>query len=440
MLKALMERRAALKAALEALHKSAIDEKGEARSMTEAENTQFDTLTADIRALDERINEVREMEAREVAAAAHHVEVDTAATETRGPARVVSEPATYRKGDPASPSFFIDLAKQSRDADARDRLVRNAAEQRALSTTANAGGQFAPPLWQINEFVALAAAGRVTADLVRHQDLPAGVSSINLPTVATGTSTAAQASQNTNVSMTDLTTGSVSSGINTIAGQQQISMQLLEQSGINFDEVVLADLARAYAIALDQQVISAIAGVSGANAITYTNASPAVVGAGQFYSQLLQASNAVSTNRLAPPSCFVMHPRRWAWVLNALDTTNRPLVVPNGPAFNQLGATDGGAATAAKGAAGTILGLPVYVDPNIPTNLGAGTNQDEVFALLADDLWLYETPLTAASFDATYANQMTVLFRVHAYNAFIPNRYPKSISVVSGTGLVAPAF
>jgi hypothetical protein len=58
----------------------------------------------------------------------------------------------------------------------------------------------------------------------------------------------------------------------------------------------------------------------------------------------------------------------------------------------------------------------------------------------ADDLWLYETPLTAASFDATYANQMTVLYRVHAFNAFLPNRFPKSISIVSGTGLVPPTF
>jgi HK97 family phage major capsid protein len=435
-----MERRAALKAALEALHKAAVDDQGEARSFTDAENTEFDTKVSEIRALDERISELQEAEKREAAAAAHRVEIGTADREERvAPATVVSEPVTYRKGD-NSTSFFADLARQNTDSEARDRLVRNTMEQRALSTTANAGGQFAPPLWLIDEFVALAKAGRVTADLVQHEALPSGVSSINLPTVATGTSVAAQGSQNTAVSMTDLTTGSVSASINTIAGQQQVSLQLLSQSGISFDRVVLEDLARAYAIALDSQVITSIAGVSGANAQTYTNASPAVVGAGQFYSQVLQAANSVATNRLAPANVVVMHPRRWSWVLNALDTQNRPLVVPNGPSFNQLAQTDGGSAVTAIGAAGTLLGMPVYVDPNIPTNLGAGTNQDEVFVMKADDLWLYETPLTAASFDATYANQLTVLYRVHAFNAFLPNRFPKAISIISGTGLVAPTF
>lgn len=390
-------------------------------------------LDGEIRALDTRIAEVKATEDAEKRAAA--------ATPT---VEVKSEPnPVYRKDNPGV-SFFRDLFHSSRgDVDARQRLVDS--QVRALSTGAGAGGQFAPPLWLVEDFVAYARPGRVTADLMQKDALPEGVSSINLPTVATGTATAVQATQNSAVQSTDLTTSSVSSGITTIAGQQTVAMQLLAQSGIPFDRVILADLARAYAAEVDVQVIngSGLAGqltgilnTASINAQTYTDAAPAVVGAGKFYSQVVQAINLVNTNRFLPPTAIVMHPRRWAWVLNALDTANRPLVVPNGPAFNQLAT----GSEAAQGAAGTLLGVPVYVDPNIPTNLGAGTNQDPVIVMRADDLWLYESALQTASFDATYANQASILFRVLGYSAFIPNRYPKSIAVINGTGTITPTF
>jgi len=125
-----------------------------------------------------------------------------------------------------------------------------------LTTVAGAGGQFAPPLWLTQDFVALARAGRVTADLMNKDVLPSGVSSINLPTVTGGAATAVQATQNTNVQDTAMVTSSVASGITTISGQQIVAMQLIAQSGIPFDKVVLLDLARDYATKLDVQVIS----------------------------------------------------------------------------------------------------------------------------------------------------------------------------------------
>ena len=441
MIAKLKERRAAVKASLEALSAKA---ETETRGFNEAENAEFDAGLAEIRQIDARIAELQEAEVREAAAAAHHVALGAAEERVS----VVNEPNPVYRKDGAQ-SFFGDLfrAKVQGDTTARSRLVA-AQETRAgdLTTVAGAGGQFAPPLWLIEDFVALARPGRVTADLTNKQELPGGVSSVNLPTVATGTSVGVQATQNSAVSQTDLTSSSVSSSITTIAGQQVIALQLLQQSGIPFDQVILGDLARAYAVALDGQVLNGsgssgeltgILNTSGVNAQTYTQATPTVTGAGQFYSQVVQAINLVNTNRYLPPTAIVMHPRRWAWVLNALDTANRPLVVPNGPAFNQLAT---GSDVVAQGVSGTLLGLPVYVDPNIPTDLGAGTNEDRVLVLRADDLWLYETALSTASFDATYANQASVLYRALAYSAFIPNRYPKSISVIAGTGLVTPTF
>jgi HK97 family phage major capsid protein len=251
--------------------------------------------------------------------------------------------------------------------------------------------------------------------------------------------------QNTALSQTDLTTNSVSSSITTVGGKQVVSMQLLQQSGLNFDEVILGDLAADYAKQLDTQWLSGtgangqLRGVTGAAGatVTYTDASPAVAGAGKFYAQVAKAIQTVETTRYAPPDTILMHPRRWAWLTASFDGNNRPLIVPSSNGYNAIG-TPG--AVKEQGLVGEVLGLPVYTDPNIATNLGAGTNQDTVYVLKASDLWLWETAVQAEAFTATYADSMGVLFRLFAYSASIPDRYAASICLISGTGLVTPAF
>jgi HK97 family phage major capsid protein len=298
----------------------------------------------------------------------------------------------------------------------------------------------------VDEFVALARAGRVTADRLTKDALPSGVSSINIPKVSGGTTTAVQTTQNTAVSSTDPTTSSLSSGITTIAGKNVVSQQLLDQSPIALDRMILGDLAADYARTLDKQVLSGsgsggnllgLLNVSGVNNVTYTQATPSVTGAGGFYAQINKAISAVATTRFLPPSCIVMTPGRWSWVAASFDSSGRPLVAPSGNAFNQI--ADAGT-VAAQGAVGQMAGLPVYVDPNLPTNLGAGTNQDPVLVMRAEDVYLWESDVTMASFDAPYSDSMGVLFRVHGYSALIPNRYPASIAVINGSGLVTPAY
>jgi HK97 family phage major capsid protein len=396
-----------------------------------------DEITGTIKTIDERTTALHDEETRQAAAAearkVTHVEV-------------VNEPnPVYRKD--ANVSFFMDVARSKNgDFEARDRLVKSQ-ETRALTTVAGAGGQFAPPEWLIADYIALARPARVTADLANKMTLPSGVSSINLPKVATGATVGVTTTQNTQISNTDITTASVSSSVTTISGQQIIALQLLEQSGIPFDQVILKDLALAYAGQLDTQVISG-SGAAGqlrgltsvATTTAFTSGSPApfsATAANSFYSKINGAKVAVSTGRFLPADSIVMSPARWGWLENGGDGNGRPLVVPNGQSFNQIAVAG---AESAQGFAGTMLGLPVYLDPNLPANLGAGTNQDEVFVLRRDDLWLWESALQSASFDATYANQNSILFRVLGYAAFIPDRYSASVQVIAGTGLVQPTF
>lgn len=446
-LEIMRERRAAKKQELDELLAGPTSEK---RDLNSDESEKFDSLVEEIRKCDERIGELEEQEKREAAAAAARVE--TGHTGEQRSAAQVTDPVMYQRGD-ASKSFFRDLyLSRKGDRDAHERLTRHQAqvvEKRALSTTAGAGGEFAPPLWLIDEYVKFARAGRKFADSLDPMPLPSGVSSVNIPKVTGGTSTAVQASQNTSVSDTDLTTGSVSSGITTVAGKQVVALQLIEQSGIPFDQVVAGDLAADHARSVDTQALlgsgssGQLEGVytyfaaSGTVNTTYTQATPAVGGAGGFYAKLFAAASAIEGARFLPPDTVWMHPRRWNWILSSSDSQNRPLVTPNGTPVNVVGEKTG---NSAEGVVGQIGGLQVITDANMKTNTGAGTNQDPVMVGVKSDLKFWESAIHADTFDAPYADSMGILFRIYSYTALIPSRYTTSVSVIDGTGLIAPTF
>jgi len=418
----------------------------------------FDAGMVELKATDERIEELEEQEAREGRAAAHRVEMNLPGGDeyTNGSRFYTTDSAVYSDPhkNPDSPSFIADM----RDArmgnrDAADRLGRNqqerASENRAITTVAGSAGAFAPPAWLVSEFINLARPGRVTADLLNKQALPGGVSSISLPKVATGTAVAVQQTQNVQIADTSLTSTSVSSGITTIAGQQILSLQLVSQSPIPIDRMVLADLAFDYAQKLDLQVIAG----TGANGqlrglehgasvgtTAYTTAAPAFVSttsANSFYNALVRAVNAVATTRFLPAEAIIMTPTRWAWCQEALDTATRPLILTGGASFNAPGIST---EATAEGAAGSLLNLPVYVDNNVTQNLGVATNQDEVFVVRGSDVFLFESELQMETFDSTFANTASLLVRCLAYSAMIPDRYSASVNIVGGTGLVAPTL
>jgi len=414
----------------------------ELRSSKGAIVVQLDAMRAELTELE------RESASDDVIARMQSVSTPTEERAGQAEERVIvtSEANPVYKRGQSDTSYFRDVFEATRGSqDAVRRLADS--QQRAGTSAAGAGGEFAPPLWLVEDFVALARAGRVTADLVNNAALPGGVSSVNLPKVTGATDPAVVTTQNSALAEGNFTTTSVSSGVTEIAGKQTIAIALLRQSGIPLDQVILGDLARAHAVALDKQVIqgtgenSQLQGLIEAGAaVTYTSASPvpaSATPAASFYSKVLGAQAALNSGRQLPADALVMHPRRWSWVLNGYDGQGRPLVSPIAQSVNAPGS--GGTPTA-QGFAGEWAGLPVYLDPNIPTNLGANTNQDVAFVLRADDLWLWESAVETASFDATLAAQNSILFRVLGFAAFIPHRHASSVQVIGGTGMVAPTF
>lgn len=419
------------------------EEDAEHRALT-GKVAEFD---GDIAGLDERIAELAAEEERSAKV------TEGAAAVRRAQARSVqvTEQATYLKGN--GRSYIQDLSKLQLGMDgsgeARMRLERHATdvatmeEYRAgLNRTDSTGGYFVPPAWLVDQYVNLARSSRATADVVTNMALPSGTDSINIPKLSTGTTVAVQATDGAAVSETDAADAVITAPVIAVAGQETISQLLLDQSPINFDEVIFADLAAAYNTAVDVEVLngSGSAGhvtglltTSAIIAVTYTDTAPSVVG---IYAKLNDAVQRVHTQRYAAPSVIVMHPRRWAWFNAAFDTTNRPLVTPSGPGFNGVASF---AAVASQQVVGNLLGLPVVTDPNLPTNLGAGTNQDPIIIMKADDCILWESSLRTRTLPEVLSGNLNVRVQVYGYLAFAV-RQAKSIATVNGTGVIAPTF
>lgn len=424
----------------EGLDKLVAEAREAKRELTDDESARFDREEAEIRAADAEIQRLDE----QIRADEQYAETMRRYAPKPGDG-VTSEPEVYRRGA-GGQSYFKDLyhVRQNGDAQAAERLRRNdriVSEKRAISTANGAGGEFVPPLWLESEFVKLARPGRITANLLPTQALPAGTDSINIPKVNTGTATAIQTTQNSQVQQTDLTTTSISSSVFTVAGGQTISLQLLEQSPLNIDEIVLSDLAAAYAMQFNSLILTGsgtggnptgIMTLAGTNAIDLPAASNTAAG---LYKAIGNAKAQIHTKRFLPADTIIMHPRRWEWLETQSDTTGRPLVVPaaNSP-MNALANPSG---VAAEGYVGTMAGLPVFVDALIPTNLSADTGADEdaVLVMRRADLMVFESDIRAEAFQQTYAQNLSVFVRLYNYGSFQAGRYPGSISIITGAGL-----
>lgn len=482
----LQERRAA---AVTAMDETIAAAQREQRALTDQETAAFDERRAavvaadqEISDLEQRIQEAEAIEQRSQRAAATR---DDAGTEQRGSGITVrSEPMIYGQG--SRHSYFLDLLRSQINigdgdggpAAAQDRLQRHAAElrvelparearreqaaQRELrgidnmsardresaferrtnpNRTDGQGGYFVPPLWLVDQYIDLPRFGRVVANSVRNLTLPGGTDSINVPKVATGTATGVQTADAAAVTSTDMTDSTVNAPVRTIAGQQDIAIQLLDQSPVSFDEIVFADLVADYNQRLDTQVISGtgsngqvlgILNVSGINSVTYTDATPTLP---ELWPPLLQAVSQVAKNRKLPPTAIFTIPSLWYWALSQLDTSNRPLITAAAAAFNPAALQTGGDST--EGYAGNwSFGLPQLNDGNIPSNLGSGTNETRALVLRTSDLYLWEGSLRTRTLNEVLSNTMQVRLQLWNYVGFMPHRRPEAISVVSGTGMI----
>lgn len=347
---------------------------------------------------------------------------------------------------PEGRSFIHDLfsAQMKGDPAAQARISSHQAyevEKRSITTTTLGG--IIPPQYLVDLYAKASRNGRVFADQCNRQPLPEVGMSIVVPRLTQGTSAGSQSAENAALTTQDVTETDLTVGVKTIGGYVPVSRQGLERAAYS-DQILFEDLVARYWAELDRQLIngsgatqhSGLLGVSGIASSTSSTATVAAVW--PKIADILQQINTNVGGLGYTPDKLFMHPRRWGWFLAALDSSNRPLAPVNGNAFNIVAGGD----AANYGSVGTMFGLPVYTDANIPTTLGAGTNEDRIIAMSSAVVHLFERnndPVTL-SFEQQAGTSLQVQLVAYGYSAFTAGRYPGAVGAVSGSGLAAPTF
>lgn len=381
---------------------------------------------------------------------------ETRETQTRKPsydqvARVGQEERTYRKDqDPYGKGFLMDVSRQFlfQDVEASHRLSQHMREerveraeymQRAVGTGAFAG--LTVPQYLTELYAPATAALRPFADVCNRHPLPESGMSVNISRITTASSAALQASENAGVSETNMDDTLLTVNVQTAAGQQTVSRQAIDR-GTGIEDVTMQDLFNRVATTIDStllnQATNGLTNVATANA--YTDATP--TGA-ELYPKILGATAGVEAALLAMgrPTHAVMHSRRWYWLSSQMSST-WPMINWSGVPVQAAGTADS-SSMYGSGPRGVLpCGLEVIVDNNIATNLGAGTNEDEIYVVPASECHLWEDPNAPLFIRAEQAAaaSLGVLLVAYSYFAYTFGRYANGMQKVGGTGLITPSF
>lgn len=365
--------------------------------------------------------------------------------------RTGREERTYRPDtDPKGKSFLRDVgAAFLGNFQAARRLERHMEEERehlpaGFAERAAGTGAFAGlvvPQYLTDLVAPAAAAARPFADICTSHDLPAAGNTVNISRVTTATSAAAQSAENASVSETNIDDTLLTETMFTVAGQQTLSRQAIDR-GIGTEEVTLGDLVRRYHTALDAKLLNdATTGLTNvAQSVAYTDASPT---AAELWPKILNGQanlEAVMLDQGVGDLYAVMHSRRWAWLQSQVGTSWPFVGQPGIP--TQAGGVNY-ATGYGMGVRGILPnGIKVVVDNNIATNLGAGTNEDEIYIVNAAELHLWEDPAAPLLIRAEQpaAASLGVLLVVYGYAAYSFRRYTNGHQKIAGTGLVTPTF
>lgn len=284
------------------------------------------------------------------------------------------------------------LSAQRGDRDAID-FVTAAGE----ATTTNNAGLIPVPF--MREVIGVIDNSRPFVDSIERRALPAAGMSFRIPrrTVAPTTAETAELGtpSDTAMEVDDLVVDVVK-----FAGQNRVSIELLERSDPSYLDEVLRNLAASYAQQTDLYAFTE--GIVGCGASGGTGYVAAIADA--------IADSALVMRK--DPDRLLVGSTQYANILKDVDDTGRPLFTATGPSVNAAGQI--------SRSAGTVMGLDLVKDYNI-----GATN---ILAYPSDYAAFYESG--TAQVRVNVIDTMTVEIAVYGFVA-LANKYPTAIRAIT---------
>lgn len=408
-----------------------------------------------------RITQLEADKASDAAALAMSAEVRASAPKVAYDqvARTGAEPRTYsRENDRTGQTFIADVAASALgDWQAREKLGRHMVEERMerkgeWQNRATSTGSFVGltvPQYLTDFYAPNAKANRPFIEAARKLSLPEKGMTVNISRITTGSDANIQASQNSAVTEQNIADTLLTIPVQTVAAQQTMSRQAIERS-TGAEDVTMDDMMRQYYTRQDNLFINqATTGLTNRATVVANSTAPsgAQTAASVLYAKILAARAGLESILLDTQEgdqLLVMHARRWA-AINSASGTVFPFL-SQAPNSRYLSAGEDFVDNYGPGFRGTFAGLNVIVDNNIATNLGGGTNQDEVYVVNRRECIVWEDPSAPVMIRAeqTNAGSLGVLFVMYGYMAYTFDRYQaagqSAQQKISGTQMIPPVF
>jgi HK97 family phage prohead protease/HK97 family phage major capsid protein len=212
---------------------------------------------------------------------------------------------------------------------------------------------------------------RPAISAVRNAALPAAGLTFEIPRVKTAP-TVAEVAEKGAFSDTQVEIEYVSCSVKKYAGMQKFDVEVLDRTSPAFFDELVRLMASAYAKATDEAMLTAIQGGT-LDSTTITLPFDGDEFAGFISRGAASIYNA--TKRF--PTGILVSPAQWANLIALTDGQKRPLFNVAGNSQNGMGVVEPGSAV------GSVMGLPVYVDPY------QGTTGDDTIVMVNSEAFTW---------------------------------------------------
>jgi HK97 family phage prohead protease len=323
------------------------------------------------------------------------LDVRTALDEVAELRRVVEAGMTVETAPAAELKFrsqgeFV-KALASGDADAKELAIRTA------STSADT---VALPGW-LGYIDNLITNNRPTVSAFSRAALPAAGLTVEYAQVSTNTlAVGVQDPENEALSFGNLSIDTVSANVVTYGGYTSFSRQTIERSSVNYLDTAFRALTIQYAKATNAALVAKLAALTWTNKVFDADGQTAAsliegVANGAAY---IQAQTGLS------PEFIIAAPDAYVKIVKVAGSDGRPVVLADGMGTNNVGSAN------VPGLRGSLLGLPIIVDPALATGVVYMANSAAVQTLESAG-----SPVRLSSGDIT---TLTDDISVYGYAAF----------------------
>ena len=242
----------------------------------------------------------------------------------------------------------------------------------------------------LTEFITSTLGNRPAVDAVRRETLISNGMSFTIPRL-TVAPTVAETAQGIAPSETGMESDYLTVTVKKYSGVNDVSFELIDRSSPEFYIELQRELANAYAKATDAAVIAALtasgtqaattaATAAGLQSFVATESAATLKGTGQYAQNLIASTD------------------QWAALMGYADSTGRPLYNAAAPANSPGNAGPGSIM-------GNVLGLNLYVDPNITVS---GIIDESAFIVDPNSVSVYESGQTRLQVNLLETGQLRV--------------------------------